>query len=137
MSVFTDPEIAYLTSERRLCRLATAGPDGHPHVVPTSFRYNPDTDTIDIGGHDFATRKKWRDVGHNPWVALVVDDLASVEPWRPRMLEVRGRAERLEDGGARLGPGFSGAMFRVHPHRILSFGLGEGEGTVGFNARSV
>lgn len=136
MSVFTEAEIAYLNSQR-LCRLATAGRDGHPHVVPTSFRYNAATDTIDIGGHDFASRKKWRDAGHNPWVSLVVDDIVSVQPWQVRMLEIRGEAERLERGGSELGPGFAEAMFRIHPRRILSFGLGDGEVGHGVNARSV
>lgn len=136
MSVFTENEVAYLNGQR-LCRLATVGADGHPHVVPTSFRYNPDTDTIDIGGHDFGTRKKWRDVGHNPWVSLVVDDIVSVQPWQVRMLEIRGEAERLEEGGAALGPGFAGPMFRIRPRRILSFGLGDGEAAYGINARSV
>jgi hypothetical protein len=58
MSVFTEKEREYLLSGVRLGRLATVGSDGTPHVVPTAFRYNPDHDTIDIGGHDFAKRKK-------------------------------------------------------------------------------
>jgi pyridoxamine 5'-phosphate oxidase family protein len=136
MSVFTDPEIEYLHSQR-LCRLATAGRDGHPHVVPTSFRYDPETDTIEIGGHDFPSRKKWRDVGHNPWVSLVVDDIVSVQPWQVRMLEVRGEAERVAAGGSRLAPGFDEAMFRIHPRRILSFGIGEKTTGYGIEARSV
>jgi Pyridoxamine 5'-phosphate oxidase len=77
-SVFTPAEIAYLQSQR-LGRLATVGADGQPHVVPVSFRYNPDLGTIDIGGHDFAKRKKFRDVQQNPRVAFVIDDLASVK----------------------------------------------------------
>lgn len=136
MSVFTERELAYLNSQR-LCRLATAGRDGHPHVVPTSYRYNADTDTIDIGGHDFASRKKWRDVGHNSWVSLVVDDIVSVQPWEVRMLEIRGEAERLDRGGSGLGPGFAEAMFRIRPRRILSFGLGDAAGGYGISGRSV
>lgn len=50
MSVFTDVERAYLDGQR-LRRLATVGADRMPHVVPTRFRYNPQHDTIDIGGH--------------------------------------------------------------------------------------
>jgi pyridoxamine 5'-phosphate oxidase family protein len=61
MSVFTDAEIAYLGSQQ-LGRLATIGQDGGPHVVPVAYRCNPEADTIDIGGHDFAKRKKFRDV---------------------------------------------------------------------------
>lgn len=136
MSVFTEPEIEYLKSQR-LCRLATAGRDGRPHVVPTSFRFNPETDTVDIGGHDFASRKKWRDVGHNPWVSLVIDDIVSVQPWQVRMLEIRGKAERLQAGGTHLGSGFAEAMFRIQPHRILSFGLGGPESGRGIKSRSV
>ena len=59
MSVFSDAEINYLQSQR-LARIATAGRDSQPHVVPVSFRYNPQTDTIDVGGHGFAERKKYR-----------------------------------------------------------------------------
>ena len=90
MSVFTPAEITYLQSQR-LARMATSGPGGQPHVVPVSFRYNPDEDTIDVGGHGFAQRKKYRDVQRNPRVAIVIDDLASVDPWRPRMIEIRGK----------------------------------------------
>jgi pyridoxamine 5'-phosphate oxidase family protein len=135
---FTPAEIAYLQSQH-LGRLATVGPDGQPHVVPVGFRYNPELDTIDIGGHDFAKRKKYRDVQRNPRVAFVVDDLASVSPWRPRMLEIRGTAEVLGSGGEQVIQGFDQDMFRIHPHRVVSIGIegGENPGRGGFNARSI
>jgi pyridoxamine 5'-phosphate oxidase family protein len=135
MSAFTEQEIEYLRSQR-LGRIATAGPDGQPHVVPVSFRYNAEQDSIDIGGHAFATRKKYRDVLANPRVAFVVDDLTSVNPWRPRGIEVRGRAEVLDKGGEALGPGFDSQMFRVRPRRIFSWGL-DPAGSLRPNARSV
>ena len=135
MSNFTQAEIDYLQSQR-LGRIATTGPDGHPHVVPVGFRYNPELDTIDIGGHDFAKRKKYRDVQRNPRVAFVVDDLASVSPWRPRMIEVRGTAEVLGSGGEQVIPGFDREMFRIRPHRVVSIGI-EGGANFGFNARSI
>jgi pyridoxamine 5'-phosphate oxidase family protein len=122
MSVFTDEEIEYLESQL-LGRLATVGPDGQPHVVPVSFRYNVGLDTIDIGGHDFARRKKYRDVQRNPRVAFLVDDLISVNPWRPRGIEVRGKAEVLTSGGEALGPGFAPEMFSIRPRRIVSWGI--------------
>ncbi len=133
MTVFTQAEIAYLNSQI-LCRLATVGPNG-PHVVPVGFRYNPELETIDIGGHDFAKRKKFRDVARNPQVALVVDDIASVDPWRVRGIEIRGEAEALETGGTELGPGFDPEMFRITPRRIVAWGI---EGDLrSANARSV
>jgi pyridoxamine 5'-phosphate oxidase family protein len=135
MSSFTAAEITYLQSQR-LGRLATVGPDGQPHVVPVGFRYNPELDTIDIGGHDFAKRKKYRDVQRNPRVAFVVDDLASVSPWRPRMIEIRGVAEIVESGGEQVIPGFDPQMFRIRPRRIASIGI-EGDTNLGLNARSI
>ena len=122
MSVFTPAEIAYLQSQR-LGRIATAGQGGQPHVVPVGFRYNPDQDTIDVGGHNFAKRKKYRDVQRNPRVAIVIDDLVSVNPWRVRGMEIRGEAVILPEGGNALGPGFDAAMFRIKPKRIISWGL--------------
>lgn len=122
MKELTPGQIAYLSSQR-LGRLATAGADRKPHVVPTSFRYNPELGTIDVGGHRMADTKKYRDVQANGWAAIVVDDLVSIDPWRPRMLEIRGRAEAVAHGGAHLGPGFGEPFIRIHPEKVNSFGL--------------
>ena len=130
MSVFTDSEIAYMT-EQKLGRLATVGPNGKPHVVPVTFRYNPTTDTIDIGGHDFPTRKKWRDVQQSGLAAFVIDDV--LPPWKPRMIEVRGRAETLDEGGREIMNEFSPEIIRIHPERIVSGGIADGQ----FSARTV
>jgi pyridoxamine 5'-phosphate oxidase family protein len=133
VSSFTPEEIAYLQSQR-LGRLATVAPDGQPHVVPVGFRYNPELDTIDIGGHDFAKRKKYRDVRLNPQVAFVVDDV--LPPWKPRMIEIRGTAEVLGSGGEQVISGFDSEMFRIRPRRIVSMGIEDGE-NFGLNARSI
>ncbi len=122
MTELTTAQIEYLAGQR-LGRLATAGADGKPHVVPTSFRYNDELGTIDVGGHAVATTKKYRDVQANPWAAIVVDDLVSIDPWTPRMLEIRGRAEAVRIGGATLGPGFGDSFIRIYPERVNSFGI--------------
>ena len=114
--------IEYLASQR-LGRLATAGADHKPHVVPTSFRYNAELGTLDVGGHRVAQTKKFRDVQANGWAAFVVDDLVSIDPWRARFLEVRGRAEAIPTGGEHLGPGFGGAFIRIYPEKVNSFGI--------------
>lgn len=126
MSVFTPEELEYLQSQR-LGRIARAGLDNQPHVVPVGFRYDPDTDTIDIGGHHFAKRKKWRDVHANPKVAFVVDDIRSLQPWVVRGIEVRGDAETLLAGGKSVVPRFDDEMFRNKPQRVYSCGLMEGD----------
>jgi pyridoxamine 5'-phosphate oxidase family protein len=134
MSNFTQAEISYLQTPQ-LGRLATVGPDGQPHVVPVGYRYNEAEDTIDIGGRGFATSKKYRDMLNNPRVALVVDEIVSIDPWRIRGIEVRGLAEVLPNGGKDRGPAFDDAMIRIRPRRIVSWGLEEG--TTGPFARSV
>jgi len=129
MSVFSGAELDYLGSQR-LGRLATVGHDGMPHVVPVAFRYNPDADTIDIGGHDFAKRKKFRDVRRTGVAALVVDDV--LPPWQPRAVEVRGEAITLDTGGKAINDRFDDPIIRITPTRIVSWGLEDG-----FQARSV
>lgn len=122
MATLTRAQIDYLATQR-LGRIATAGADHRPHVVPTSFRYNPDLQTIDVGGMHVATTKKYRDVKANGFAAIVVDDLVSVDPWQPRMLEIRGRAEAVSSGGSRLGPGFGEAFIRIYPEKVNSYGI--------------
>jgi pyridoxamine 5'-phosphate oxidase family protein len=131
-SIFTDAEVEYLNSQP-LGRIATVGPDGRPHVTPVGFFYDPETQTIVIGGAaDMAASKKFRDAQGRPDVALVVDDLAAVDPWTPRGIEIRGRAETHaeggEDVGKRLGARFrfNPAWIRIRPRRILAWGIERG-----------
>lgn len=81
MTMLTTAQSEYLAGQR-LGRIATAGADGKPHVVPTSFRHNSQLGTIDVGGLHVATTKKYRDVQANPWAAIVIDDLVSTDPGR-------------------------------------------------------
>ena len=129
MSIFTDAEIEYLNSQS-LGRIATVGPDGRPHVMPVGVFYDPEADSIVIGASGpMAASKKFRDARRRPDVALVVDDVASVDPWTPRGLEVRGRAETYTEGGEevgkRIGAGFTfnRAWIRIRPRRILAWGI--------------
>jgi pyridoxamine 5'-phosphate oxidase family protein len=120
VSSFTEPQIQYLASQR-LGRLATVGNDGMPHVVPVSFRCNPELGTIDIGGHGMGRSKKYADVRREGRAAFVVDDV--LPPWRPRGIEVRGRAEVLTDGGQSFGPGFASEFIRIWADRIRAWGI--------------
>ncbi|HEX8995816.1 MAG TPA: PPOX class F420-dependent oxidoreductase [Ktedonobacterales bacterium] len=120
MSDFSEAEIAYLRSQK-LGRLATVNDAGAPHVVPVGFRYNAETDTIDIGGHGFGGSKKLRDARAHPTVAFVVDDV--LPPWQVRGIEVRGRAEALESGGKAIRDGFDDELIRIHPTRIVAWGI--------------
>ena len=120
MSNFTAAEIEYLNSQR-LGRLATVNSKGEPHVVPVSFRYNAELDTIDIGGRNMAPTKKYRDAARQGKVAFVVDDV--LPPWQPRGIEIRGRSEVLPTGGQEIVSSFSPEIIRVYPVRIIGWGI--------------
>ena len=122
MSVFTINELEYI-SEQRLGRLATVDMGGNPHVVPVGFRHNPETDIIDIGGHNIAQTQKWRDAGRHPRVAFVVDDV--LPPWRPRSIEILADAELLESGGEGFARGLDPQIIRLHPVKIIAWGIDE------------
>jgi pyridoxamine 5'-phosphate oxidase family protein len=132
MSVFTDAELDYLAGQR-LGRIATVGPDGQPHVVPTSFRYNAEHDAIDVGGLRMSQTKKLRDVQRTGRASIVIDDV--LPPWQPRMIEVRGNAAVVPHGGKTFGEQFEDTIVRIQPTRIIAFGIDPGDLTS--NARSV
>ena len=114
MSVFREAELRYMTGGRQLGRIATVGADGTPHVVPVAFIYNAVRDAIDIGGYELEESKKFRDVARTGRAAIVIDDLASTDPWRPRGIEIRGRGEAIA---------LPTPLIRIHPERIVSWGL--------------
>jgi hypothetical protein len=60
--------------------------------------------------------------GHPAQVAFAVDDLASVDPWRVRCLEIRGHADAIA-APADSSAGIDGPIIRIHPRRIISFGI--------------
>ena len=124
-SVFTDAELRYL-SESRLGRIATVGRDGTPHVAPVGWRYDSEHDVIEIGGREFGSSKKYRDAKRSGRAAIVIDDLASVDPWRPRGIEIRGGAEAVDDP----------PRIRICPERIVSWGLDDDD-FFARNARTV
>ncbi len=125
---FTATELEYLSTQH-LGRLATAQPDGTLQISPVGFRFNEKTGTIDIAGRGMGASKKFRNVTTNGQVAFVIDDVASVQPWRPRCVEIRGAGESIAEPNdsawaADLAQtGFDGAIIRIHPKRIISFGI--------------
>jgi pyridoxamine 5'-phosphate oxidase family protein len=117
MSAFTEAEIRYLAGGRQLGRIATVGADGTPHVVPVAWIYNAARDTIDVGGSELERSKKFRDVARTGRAAIVIDDLASTDPWRPRGIEIRGRGEAIA---------LPTPLIRIHPERIVTWGIEAG-----------
>ena len=74
--------------------------NGAPQNNPVGFVVNEALGTIDISGWNLTASKKFRNLRSNPNVAFVVDDIASIDPWEVRGVEIRGVAEALDGEGA-------------------------------------
>jgi pyridoxamine 5'-phosphate oxidase family protein len=121
---FKPYEIDYLNAAD-LGRLATVQRNGTPQASPVGFTYNAELGTIDIFGYNMSKSQKYRNVGVNPKVAFVVDDIASKTPWRVRCLEIRGSAQQATAPQATgdAGDELDTAIIRITPTRIISFGI--------------
>lgn len=118
--MFSEPEIQYLKSQR-LARLATISNKGQPDVVPVGFEF--DSTYFWVGSHDqdifHRTQKYYNVKNGNKLVALVIDDLESVSPWKPRGIKVYGIAEVIEHNG-KFG---NGNYLRIIPKISWAWGL--------------
>lgn len=112
MSVFTEHEAAYLRSQR-MARLATASATGAPDVAAVTFGI--ERDTVVSGGYDITKTVRYGNLKANPRAVIVIDDLASTDPWAPRGVKVRGSAA-LEEHDGRL-------QIRITPEVIWSWGI--------------
>ena len=122
MNRFTAKEIEYLQSQR-LGRMATVNEKGDLHVVPVVFRYNPEHDTIDIGGLNIVASRKYREALRHGRIAFVVDDV--LPPWKPRFVEVRGTVQAFSEGGKAIVENFAPDILRLTPTAIVSLGIND------------
>ncbi len=109
---FADEEVEFL-GQSKLARLATSSSGNQPHVVPVTFEF--DGSHFYFSGWNLKQSLKFRNIVGNGKVALVIDDLESVRPWRPRGIEVRGKAQVMENE--------NGVYVVVAPERKISWGL--------------
>jgi len=118
--VFSGAETQYLKSQR-LARIATVSGKGQRDVVPVGFEF--DGKYFWVGSHTqeiFHRTLKYHNVKNgNKLVALTIDDLESIDPWKPRVIKVYGTADVLDHQG-RFGPG---KYLRVTPKISWSFGI--------------
>jgi pyridoxamine 5'-phosphate oxidase family protein len=70
---------------------------------------------IYFSGWNLARTLKFQNLERNPSVAIVVDDVISVSPWRVRGVEIRGIAELLAQDGH--------PYVRIKPMMKVSWGL--------------
>ncbi|KQR08567.1 PPOX class F420-dependent oxidoreductase [Cellulomonas sp. Leaf334] len=102
---FTDEELAYLSSQP-LARLATVGPDWQPDVVPVALEVDDAVLWVG-GGESFLRTRKVQNIGtgHRE-VALVVDDLVSLDPFAARGIRIYGTADDPVERIGLVGPGW-------------------------------
>ena len=97
------------------------------NVVPTGFNLDGDKGVLEIGAHDLPDRGQNRrymiHIRANPYVAFVVDDLATEPTWAPRGVSVRGPAQIHPKGGERLAPGFGPIWVEIIPESISAWGI--------------
>ncbi|MFI6324283.1 PPOX class F420-dependent oxidoreductase [Nonomuraea sp. NPDC050556] len=125
--IFTQAELDYLATQP-IGRLATVSPEGQVQNNPTNFFVDAEGGAIVIGGGALGASKKFRNVQRGSTASFVVDDLASTDPWTPRGIEIRGRAEALTDQEPPV-PGLSREIIRITPTKIVSWGLDGGRTT--------
>lgn len=118
--MFSKPEIEYLKSQK-LARFATVNSRGQPDVVPVGFEF--DGKYFWIGSHDqqvFFLGMKYKNIKNgNKLVSLTVDDMESVNPWKPRSIKVYGVAQIMDHEGI-FG---KGKYICVTPRRSWSMGI--------------
>ena len=129
---FSQKEIEYLKSQR-LVRIATASVSSkeeengsiQPDVVPVGFDF--DGEYFYVGGMNIVKSKKYKNVLKNNKVAIVVDDLKSVDPWDPRGMKIYGIADIVtRQGGYMESTGHSNPQYiRISPKKKWSWGIEE------------
>jgi len=124
--MFSQKETEYLRSQR-LARIGTAssttGGSIQPDVVPVGFDF--DGQYFYVSGMNLIKSTKYKNVQKNPKVALVIDDLNSVNPWEPRGIRVYGTADIVtRQGGYMQQTDHPSAMYiRIKPLKKWSWGI--------------
>ncbi|MGY1642565.1 PPOX class F420-dependent oxidoreductase [Geodermatophilus sp. SYSU D00703] len=109
---FSDDEVAYLRSHG-IGRLATVGEDEQPDVVPVAVEFDGTHFWVGGPGATVLTTRKFRNVGAGRRkVALVMDDLPSLDPFVARGIRVYGVADGPVERAGMVGPGF---FLRITP----------------------
>ena len=120
--MFNQKELEYLKSQY-IMRMATATPKGKPNVAPVGFEFDGKYFYAgSIKQEILRSTPKYLNVKKgNRRVALVIDDLVSVDPWKPRGIRVNGVADIV----TRKGEFGKGEYVRIKPRISWSWGLSD------------
>jgi pyridoxamine 5'-phosphate oxidase family protein len=117
--MFNKAEFAYVKSQY-LARVATANL-GKPNVAPVGFEFDGKYFYIgSIKQEILRSTPRYQNVKKgNKDVALVIDDIVSIDPWKPRGIRVNGTADIVR----RKGQFGQGEYIRIKPKLSWSWGL--------------
>jgi pyridoxamine 5'-phosphate oxidase family protein len=118
--MLSEAETKYLKTQK-LARIATSSARGVPEVSPVGFEF--DGKYFWVGSHSreiFPRTRRYKNiVGGNKRVSIVIDDLESVDPWKPRGIKISGTAEMMDHDGI-----FGKARYiRITPMVSVSWGI--------------
>jgi pyridoxamine 5'-phosphate oxidase family protein len=116
VTAFNEPELEYLrasTEAGQRASLTISGSDDHFRVVPVRVSYDELEDAVEIAAPEALHVGINLPPSDTATVELVVDDLASIEPWQPRGVAVTGTAEALSRP----------PRVRIRPESVRSWGL--------------
>jgi pyridoxamine 5'-phosphate oxidase family protein len=128
-NVFSEKEVEYLKSQL-LARISTVSPeDLQPDVSPVGFEF--DGEYFYVGGIDLPKTRKYKNVLKNKKVALVIDDLETVNPWAPRAVRIYGTADIVTREGGYMDRAHSSSSsspsppsyIRIRPLKKWSWGV--------------
>ena len=130
---FTAEEVAYLRSQP-LARLATVSADGQPDVAPVAFEFDGAYFWVGGSGASVLRTRKFGNVrAGRRKVALVVDDLPSLDPFIARGIRVYGVADGPVERVGMVGPGL---YLRITPQVSWSWNMaGEPVGATWYETR--
>jgi pyridoxamine 5'-phosphate oxidase family protein len=114
--IFSPAELDYLRSQT-LARIGTASRSGRPDVAVVGFDF--DGEYFYISGRHNQHTRKYRNTLNNAVASLLIDDLASVKPWRPRGIKFFAQVDFVE----RQGYAGEKQYLRLRPTRKYSWGL--------------
>jgi pyridoxamine 5'-phosphate oxidase family protein len=129
-TTFSKKEVEYLKSQH-LARISTVSPeDLQPDVSPVGFDF--DGEYFYVSGIHLSKTRKYKNVLKNNKVALVIDDLETVNPWAPRAVRIYGTADIVTRQGGYMDRAHSSSSsssppsyIRIRPLKKWSWGVEE------------
>jgi pyridoxamine 5'-phosphate oxidase family protein len=124
--MFSEKEVEYLKSQH-LARISTVSPeDIQPDVSPVGFDF--DGQYFYVGGMNLLNSRKYKNVLKNNKVALVIDDLETINPWAPRAVRIYGIADIVTRPGGYMDKAHSSSSspqtyIRIRPLKKWSWGV--------------